>query len=42
METLQKVLEGSEVLHDEFSLESRYVLLQKCVALDALRTISSM
>jgi hypothetical protein len=28
----QKVMEGSEVLHDEFSLEGRYGLLQKyCV-----------
>jgi hypothetical protein len=26
----EKVMEGSEVLHDEFLLEGRYALLQKC------------
>jgi hypothetical protein len=25
-----KMMEGPEVLHDEFPLDSRYVLLQKC------------
>jgi hypothetical protein len=28
----QKMMEGSEVLHGEFPLESRYGLLQKCYA----------
>jgi hypothetical protein len=37
---LQKVMEGSEVLHGEFLLEDRYGVLQKC-SLDAVRTISS-
>jgi hypothetical protein len=28
----QKMMEGPEILHDEFPLEGRYGLLQKCYA----------